>query len=111
MSLFSLNRIYKPNRHTPTPLAHRHTETHYLFSSACRETSAPLQHTRTLTHTRSLSAPPTQLRLQGFRQRQGGNKKGRKKKGGRGGIKSEANWSRWREVLSAGRSDGGGGGG
>lgn len=25
MSLFSLNRIYKPNRHTPTPLTQTHT--------------------------------------------------------------------------------------
>lgn len=57
MSLFSLNRIYKPNRHTPMPLTQTHT---FSFSSL----SLPLSLCVCLTNT------DTQLRqaLWGFHQ-------------------------------------------
>lgn len=79
MSLFSLNRIYKPNRHTPTPLTQTHT---ISFPRCLPPLPAPSlfrQHRRTETQLRRGS-------LRGFHQLE---------------EKSEGNCSRWWEVLSA----------
>lgn len=87
MSLFSLNRIYKPNRHTPMPLTQTHTFPFSSLSLPPFSLCLPHQHRHT--------AETSSVRISSAVK-----KKERKKR------KSEGNWLRWWEVLSAGGSSG-----
>lgn len=79
MSLFNLNRIYKPNRHTPTPLTQTHTIT---FPLCCYLFLLP-------SHQHRCTAETGSVRISSAVKK-----------------KSEGNCLRWWEVLSAGGSGG-----
>lgn len=53
MSLFSLNRIYKPNRHTPTPLTQTHTISFLLGEKKKQLSASPLSGLLSPTQTHS----------------------------------------------------------